>query len=141
MAQDLPLFAHCFPFAGDLSSPQYDAGVEALAKLTTLEKLNLMGLGPLRGKTISMLTKLTRLRALNLSILQLQDKHVLAVTRIGKPPGLCLALWIFAGPQKSPSSASSLRRRQQCRIPAHRTHLVCMFVTEDPCSESDTLSS
>ena len=61
------------------------AGVEALAKLTTLEKLNLMGLGPLKGKTISMLTKLSRLRALNLSISQLQDKHVLAITRIGKP--------------------------------------------------------
>ena len=62
--------------------------MEALATLTTLEKLNLMGLGPLKGKTISMLTQLTRLRALNLSISQLQDKHVLAITRIGKPRGL-----------------------------------------------------
>ena len=82
------MIALCFLLAGDLTSLSHDAGVEALAKLTTLEKLNLMGLGPLKGKTISMLTKLSRLRALNLSISQLQDKHVLAITRIGKPRSL-----------------------------------------------------
>lgn len=61
-----------------------DEDLAALGRMTSLEWLNLAGLGPVSGTTFGMLANLSRLEYLNMSMYQLQNKHLAAVTRMSE---------------------------------------------------------
>jgi len=76
----------CASIAGDRSSLSHDAGVVHIAHIASLRWLTLAGLGPLKGHAIDHLSRLKSLTHLDLSIHQLQDKHLAPITRLSEPP-------------------------------------------------------
>jgi hypothetical protein len=65
-----------------------------IAHITSLQSLSLAGLGPLKGHTIDQLSRLKQLTFLDLSIHQLQDKHLAPVTRLSDSSLLLTQSWI-----------------------------------------------
>lgn len=69
---------------GGRSCLSFDAGFSALRSIKNLKYLNLDGLGPFGGSAFSHLSRLSQLEGLNMSISQVQDKHIFAITRLSK---------------------------------------------------------